>query len=309
MNSISERLLRGEKIPYSILSNFPEEALEFLAKWWEQADMSRLTRPHTLPDADRMLIHTCDKETVDTISGRLTFWKTLTRFLDEGAITRHHALNRAVFREQVVRCLADRSIKCGDGPSPCVHFTGGGYGAGKTSCLTWLAKHVQLDARLNLVCQQGVDYCKQLIPEFNMLKAVGDGRASSVCQQESRAISNRLFQVLVNERRCFSWDSSLSHYDESLEKFEFARKAGYRIGLAAVITDPAVAVKRAMGRAKELNRFAHPDFLLKSHHDFWECLPVYWNLMDSVYLIENTRDRDPRLLKSKSGPGDPWVDL
>ena len=173
---------------------------------------------------------------------------------------------------------------------PEVIFTGGGYGSGKTASIQYLLKVGALPNLADFRSLQGVDYCKQLIPEFNLLKAVSDGRASETCQNESRLISSQLFRTLVEQGKSFAWDSSMSSQSESLERIEMCKSAGYTVRLVAVLTDLEVAVRRAMGRAHITKRFAHPDFLSGSHAHFRASLETYLETVDSALVLENTAE-------------------
>lgn len=300
MNDISSRLLKGERFPFVTLRYKRKQAKEFLDKWWEQADMSKLSRPYTLPDRDKILQSTDTKMHVDTHTGYPTFPKCLRAHLAAGRITKGFAVPRATFRTEVVRILADN---CPSGTEqPIVYFTGGGYGSGKTTVLSWLTNEGILSPDLAFPALQGVDYCKQLIPEFNMVKAVADGRASEICQDESRHISRLLFDRLIEEKRSFAWDSSMSDKSASIVRIEEAKESGYRVGLIAVLTDLQVATRRAMQRAKETQRFAHPNFFAGSHTAFRQHLEEYWDMVDEGFILENSEDDvgdGPKLIDKK----------
>ena len=307
MSPTTLQLIAGARFPYVTLVYKRPAVRAFLDHWWENADITQLSRPYTLADSDPNLEPTVGKQWVDTTSYSWTFSKALRNVLSSGKIAEGSRLSRATFREEVVRVLADHCPQASENDPAIVIFTGGGYGAGKTSSLQFLVTEGKLPQSVQLSCLQGVDYCKQLLPEFNRVKAVGDGRASEICQDESRLISNMLFGRLIEERRSFGWDSSMSNRDDSLAKIEAAKAAGYRIGLIAVQTDVEVAIQRAMTRAKLVQRFAHPNFLEGSHRLFRQNFEDYWALADSGFLIENSRDEalgGPILLRQKPEPTD-----
>lgn len=300
---IFERLTKGDLFPFSLLRTEREAVVQYWNWWWEQADRTKLERPKTLVDSDPILTPTGDKTTVDTVTDDFFFSDPFRHALKVGELPRGHQVNRADFRQAIADMLTPR---CEPSENPTLVFTGGGYGAGKTNTLHWLAGEGKVPGGITPKALQGVDYCKQLLPEFNHVKMVSDGRASEICQEESRLISDMLFGQLVSDRRTFGWDSSMSNKVNTMKKIDFALKAGYRLVLIAVLTQTEVAVKRAMERAKRTRRFAPPRYLHESHTSFAAHLKAYIERMDEVLVIENSRenqDGGPHLLAQKK-PGE-----
>lgn len=296
---IFERLKKGDVFPYSLLRTEREAVVQFWDWWWAQADQSRLNRPQTLIDSDPILAATDSKAVVDTITDDFFFSEPFLQALHVGGLPRGRQVNRPEYRQAIADLL---SVRCASSDTPTLVFTGGGYGAGKTSTLHWLAEKGKAPGGITVSALQGVDYCKQLLPEFNRVKMVSDGRASEICQEEARLISDLLFCQLVSDRRTFGWDSSMSNKEKTLKKIAHARKAGYRLALMAVLTQTETAVRRAMERARKTRRFAPPSYLHDSHASFAGHLLDYVELMDEVMIIENSRenqDGGPHLLAQK----------
>ncbi len=303
---IFEQLKRGSLFSYSHLKTEREAVCQFWEWWWSQTDTAQLKRPETLVANDPILTQTATKPTVDTISDDYFFSQPLLNALTSQELPHGHQVNRPAYRQAIADMLTPR---CPVSSEPLLVFTGGGYGAGKTTTLHWLAKQGKAPGGIEADALQGVDYCKQLLPEFNQVKMVADGRASEICQDESRLISDLLFGQLVNDRRCFGWDSSMSNKEGTLKKIEYARQCGYRLALIGVLTETPVAVQRAMGRAKKTRRFAPPKYLHESHASFASHLETYIELMDEVLVVENsreTKDGGPHLLAQKK-PGEKAV--
>jgi predicted ABC-type ATPase len=300
---IFERLTKGDLFSYSLLRTEREAVVQYWNWWWEQADRTKLDRPKTLVDDDHILTVTASKPSVDSITDDFFFSDPLRHALSVGELPRGHQVDRPGYRQAIVDMLM---LRCAPAHSPTLVFTGGGYGAGKTNTLHWLANDGKAPGGITLSALQGVDYCKQLLPEFNQVKMVSDGRASEICQEESRLISDLLFCQLVSDKRTFGWDSSMSNKENTLKKIESAGKAGYRLVLIAVLTQTEVAVRRAMERAKKTRRFAPPKYLHDSHTSFATHLGDYVDRMDEVLIIENSRnsqDGGPHLLAQKM-PGE-----
>ena len=244
--------------------------------------MDVLSRPYTVADHDPILLPTVGKTHVDTESHQEGFWDFLRTPLIRGDFQIGKSVNRMIFRAAVAESLTERAQLI---QQPSVVFVGGGYGSGKTTVMSMMCKSKVFPFGSGALL--GVDYCKLLIPEFERLKRVSDGRASSVCQEEARAIAECVFALSVDQERSFSWDSSMSNFDESIAKIRHARAAGYKMTLVAVLTDSQVAIRRAMNRALETRRFAHPDHLVPSAEKFYAHFPSYCDEFEDVYVFSN----------------------
>jgi len=167
--------------------------------------------------------------------------------------------------------------------SPRMIFAGGGYGSGKSTALGYMGSGGNLAAK-GVV---GVDMFKQLIPEFQLIKAVADGRASATVQKECVMLLNRLIPMLIEHKRSFALDSSMPDERETIGRIALAKEAGYEITLVAVLTTLEVAVRLAMGRAKTSRRFPNPDALPKSNVVFKQLLMRYIPLFDNAVVFMN----------------------
>lgn len=168
-------------------------------------------------------------------------------------------------------------------PNPNLVFAGGGYGSGKSTVLGKMLDDKELPCR-GLV---GADMFKQLIPEFQLIKSVADGRASGVVQGECISLLKQLFPILIEHRRSFVLDSSMSDKVETLARIDLARSAGFKLTMVAVLTDLETAIRLAMYRAKMTRRFPNPDALPKSNVLFKQHLMEYVSLFDEVIIFVN----------------------
>jgi hypothetical protein len=128
----------------------------------------------------------------------------------------------------------------------------------------------------------GTDIFKLYLPEYGLIQAVADGRASVTVQKEAKSLSNTLFYRLIESRRSFVWDSSMTDKTESKKFIESARAQNYELQMVAVLTEYRDALRMSMSRAREIKRFPNLEHLPKSHIAFRESLMEYVGLFDQV---------------------------
>ena len=178
------------------------------------------------------------------------------------------------------------------------------YGAGKTTVLTMKGRRPFLPLpQENIV---GVDTFKLFLPEYEAIRRVGDGRASSVVQEEARKLSDSTFHLLIRMGRSFMWDSSMSDLEATRQRIAAAKGHGYRLILVAVGCPIDAAIRKALYRAKQTRRFAHPAHLENSHRNFARAFDTYFDLFDQVMLFWNPwrpgdQPGQPRLVAEKDG--------
>jgi dephospho-CoA kinase len=288
MGAILEALPRGDRLPFDLLAAHYEDVSDFWDWWWSnKAKYDELVRPYTIANDDPILQKTVEKPVVDTHSKQELFSQFLMGPLKAGIFPVGREIPREFYRQTVAGYLVRRSVAQ---QQPTVVFIGGGYGAGKTTILGKLATCSAIPVGISETL--GVDYCKMHIPEFELVKRVADGRASEICQEESRLISETLVNHLFSNKRSFAWDSSMSNGGETKNKIEAGKNAGYRLILIGVWTPPQVAIRRAMRRAKESRRFANPKYLVPSAHGFSRQFPSYVPYFDDIMLYYNGEDYD-----------------
>lgn len=275
------KLKDGIKFDLPTLAENVEEVDLFWDWWWkEKREDGKITRPETIDDDDDVLTETISKPFVDTICYRNAIDDPLLRLLNEGVIPTSQSLDRELFRS-----LAMKSVSVGASvlTEPHLVFAGGGYGSGKTTIVQMLGESRAIPCR-GLI---GADMFKQLIPEYHLIKAVADGRASLTVQKECVMLLNRLFPTLIDHKRSFILDSSMSAKNETVARIGLARKAGYQLTMIAVLTPVAIAINQAMHRAKISRRFPHPGALPESHVHFRQHFMNYVPLFDRVLVYTN----------------------
>jgi predicted ABC-type ATPase len=277
---ILQPLLDGEQFDFDTLVDCPDETRDFLERWWDGRNLDVIDRPETISDDDPILIETVSKPNVDLITHEEIFPDILRKAIDTGKIAAVPSMDRKAYGECLIRLVGCNSIRLPDKPQ--LVFGGGGYGSGKTSTL---APWCQANTPLTGAHMVGVDYFKLFMPEFGMIQAVADGRASLTVQKECVGLANQLFDRLISAKRSFVWDSSMSNKDETLKRIKAARENGYLLTFIAVFTPLNVAIHQAMDRARETERFPNLVELPKSHTGFRQAFGVYVPLFDTVKVF------------------------
>lgn len=281
---ILEKLKEGTKFDFDTLACNVEQTDEFWIWWWaEKAQAGVIARPEIIEDSDPILTLTALKPTVD--SGHYTdfFDRILLNAVRQGRLPSGNEHPREQFQTLALQMVASSSAKLPGQPQ--IVFSGGGYGSGKSTILNYLAESGTIDLKLaHLV---GVDVFKPLIPEYNLIKAVADGRASLTVQKECMELASGLFEVLVECGRSFAWDSSMSDEQATLKRIQLAKQHGYALTLIAVLTPLDVAIRQGMNRAKYSRRFPHPKALPESHVGFRKSFQAYVPLFERVMVFGN----------------------
>jgi predicted ABC-type ATPase len=278
---ILERMKEGVKFDFETLSDNVEKADIYWDWWWkEKAKFESIGRPETIEDCDDILTETFSKPFVDTICHREAIDDPLLRLLNEGVIPTSQSLDREIFRDLAMKIVAVGSVSL---PEPTIVFAGGGYGSGKTTVLGFLAENGGIPCKGTI----GADMFKQLIPEYHLIKAVADGRASLTVQKECMMLVKRLYPQLIEQKRSFVMDSSMSDQKETLARINLAKKSGYNLTMVAVLTPLNVAINQAMHRAKISRRFPHPKALPESHIAFRQHFTKYSPLFDKILVYAN----------------------
>jgi predicted ABC-type ATPase len=278
------RLKDGVKFDFCTLADNVEQTDEFFEWWWEEkAKDGEISRPEVIADEDPILQETAYKSIADLCGFREHFDKTLFKLTETGAIPVMNALTRDTFRSMIMRIVAHASTKLPGRPQ--IVFSGGGYGSGKTTVLNVLSEKQVLPVPMsNLI---GADVFKQLIPEYNLIKAVGDGRASMTVQKECVKLASILGEHLIEAERSFVLDSSMSDWEQTMKRIDLAKKHNYEMTMVAVLTPVEVAIRQAMRRAKLSRRFPNPEALPNSHVSFVQVFRKYFEHFDEIFIFAN----------------------
>jgi hypothetical protein len=278
---ILSRLKDGETFDFLTLAQNIDQTQTFWDWWWEDRDLGVIARPEIIAPDDYILRETRNLPTVDLSLFSEFFDKTLWTAITECEMP-SRSISRETFHESLLRLLARNSTPS---PRPTIVFTGGGYGSGKTFTLNYLASQGIIPLKMGHMV--GVDLFKMFIPEYNLIKAVADGRASLTVQKECQGLASELFDRLVDAGRSFMWDSSMSDESETLNRIAATRRKGYALSMLAVLTPQDVAIQQAMRRARTTRRFPNPVALPHSHFGFRKAFESYVPLFDEVRVITN----------------------
>ena len=278
---ILEKLRDGEKFDFETLIDNHEEVEQFWNIWWEGRDFNQIDRPETILDDDPILSITKNKDTADLLTNSDFFNEELTQAICRKRLVQNQAIRRADLQNQLIKIVGSNSVKLEGRPK--IVFAGGGYGSGKTTILSRLASDGKLPVQMGHMV--GVDYFKLYIPEFSLIQAVSDGRASLTVQQECKMLAAGLFKVLIEAERSFILDSSMSAEAETMDTIQRAVQKGYEMSLIAVLTPVEIAIRQAMGRAFETRRFPHKEYLPTSHIGFRKSFMKYVPVFEDVTLL------------------------
>jgi predicted ABC-type ATPase len=280
---ILEKLKDGVTFPFDTLidsDNF-EKTEAFWEWWWDERwKPGQISRPEIIDSDDEILVETVSKTVVDTLCHRESLDDPLYRLLNEGVFPTSDCLDRDLFRQHAMQTVA---VGTSATPEPWIIFAGGGYGSGKTTILDHLAREGALPCRGKV----GADMFKQLIPEYHLIKAVGDGRASYTVQKECIELVKALYPMLLEKRRSFILDSSMSDFAETTARVDLARKSGYKLMMVGVLTPLQLAIDQSMHRARISRRFPHQKALPESHAEFRKHLRKYLDLFDRILMYTN----------------------
>ncbi len=281
---ILEKLKEGEKFDFETLADNIEQTYEFWDWWWTNKYVEGvISRPEMISDNDEILISTDGKPFADLLSHQDFFDETLFRLIKKGILPGRDLINRPAFQKLITQFVTGNSVLLPGRPQ--VIFAGGGYGSGKTTVLNELTEYGKLP--VGQAHHVGVDVFKPLVPEYNLIKAVADGRASFTVQRECQQMASTLFGLLIDSGRSFIWDSSMSNKAETLDKIDLAKRSGYELTMIAVLTPLTQAIAQAMGRAKKFRRFPHFEALPKSHSGFRQAFQEYVDKFDGIIVFAN----------------------
>lgn len=283
MNPIFDALKSGSRFPFPLLAAEVEDLKLYWEWWWETHALTTLDRPYTICDDDPILTPTMGKTTVDTQSG-IDFFNPafLLRLIKAGMIPEKANMPRGEYRGILVRNF---TLLAPQLEAPVAIFGGGGYGSGKTTTFDFIRINGGLPFPQAAIL--GVDNFKLYLPEFDQIRMVSDGRASSTVQEEAQFLAQKLFEKLAEERRSFAWDSSMSNPVETIKRLELLKTAGYSLRFVAVLTPLQTAIRLSMARAKQGRRFPHPTKLPESHTGFLQNFYKYLDYFDAVQVFFN----------------------
>lgn len=202
--------------------------------------------------------------------------------------------SRPALRSAIARYFLRGGTEDGPGaevPQPLANpemlMMGGGGGAGKTSSLREIG-----GAPLGSVLVNA-DEVRTFLPEYDQIRATGDGRGAPVTHEEASEISDRVLALAQRRKVNVVLDGTMKTAANSLGQMRAAKAAGYSVKLLAVTIDPYEAAVRAALRAKGNLRFVPTNILLGAHKGFNASLPEYIRELgaENVNIFDNSGAR------------------
>ena len=164
-------------------------------------------------------------------------------------------------------------------------FSGGGSGSGKTSVAEAYLASVGIDPDTVLVVDP--DRYKEVIPEYQRLRDLGDPEAASLVHDESKALSLLGFELALASGMHVFYDSTLSSYEASVTLLKRAAGAGLRTVIVGVATAPEAALRRVLDRGEVTGRLVPPASVLWTHKHFALAFEHYLEYAASWQLYQN----------------------
>lgn len=140
------------------------------------------------------------------------------------------------------------------------------------------------------------------IPEYQAMRARGDGRAAAVVHEESSAIAKDVLKRAIAGKYDLVLDRTLGDKAKGLAELQALKDAGYEVRLFGVTIDPKTAVQRAVKRAQRSGRYVPLNSLLKAHKGFAGAFEDYASLADEARLFDNS-GTEPRTIAEKATDG------
>lgn len=187
---------------------------------------------------------------------------------------------------------------------PVVYLMGGGGASGKGTILKTLRKaglvdetFVELDPDSFKTGDKGRGW--EGIPEYWEIDAAGDSRGASTTHEESSLTYKAAQKRGMAGRFNLVMDQTLGNSDKGVALIQSLKDAGYEVHLIGVTADPAIAIERAVKRAKgKERRYVPLDQLLIAHKGFSSGFERYSQLADSAVLYD-TSDGMPHAVAEK----------
>ena len=205
----------------------------------------------------------------------------------------HTLPNRDEIREKIVQQVMEGATPSSQSRPKAV-IMGGGGGSGKTTVIKMLENEGFFEGRNYIRINS--DDIKEMIPEYQKLKEIGDPRAASVVHQESSLITQECLNRatskkcdVLHERHNIVYDGTLSNMSESLTFMEDLRQKGYEIILIGVTVKPEIALDRAQKRGERTGRYVPDDVILNAHKGFSKAFPILADVADKAYLYDNNQ--------------------
>lgn len=230
-----------------------------------------------------LLTPSIDKQTVTLEAGH--------PLVAAGMLPAGRSLPRRALHAALVRFFMGSARPVAPGEQPVIVAMAGGGGAGKSTILNALRSRGEFD--ISNAVQVNADDIKELIPEYETLRAMGDSRAAAIVHEESSHVSTLLMQRAMPDAGKgpfynILFDGTLSNGPKSLTLIARWKATGYHVRIVGVTIDPKEAIIRAFLRARTSGRWVPLAVLAEAHNGFNEHIKEYSRVADSYNLFDNT---------------------
>ena len=181
------------------------------------------------------------------------------------------------------------------GRRPIIYVMGGGGAAGKGT----LKAQLQAEGKIpsSGAVQVDPDAIKMSFKRYKDIAATGDSRASPTVHEDGSDLSRNILTRAAAGKYDVVYDATMSNFKKGLQKIQEFKNKGYDVHMFNVtMTDPEVAVQRAMDRFKKTGRWLDPDVLREAHKNFAAILKQYEHTAD--YFETYNSDNGFKLLES-----------
>ena len=229
----------------------------------------QLEAPHTLPDDSPLL-------------------KDSREDKSEAAQKERYDIEQSVFE----------GVKPVTGRRPIIYMMAGGGAAGKGTLKKQLIEQGKIPAFG--VVSVDPDEIKMSMKRYKDIAATGDSRASPTVHEDGSNLSKSILKRAAAGKYDVVYDATMSDFKKGLEKIQEFKNKGYDVHMFNVtMTDPEVAVQRAIDRFKKTGRWLDPDVLREAHKNFAKVLKQYEHTAD-YYETYNSDDGFKMLESSKT---------
>lgn len=192
-------------------------------------------------------------------------------------------------REGLRKAIVDKFLKPGKTQAkPEMFLMGGGGASGKGVVKGAMIKDNRIDDTDAVLIDP--DEIKESIPEYAEIVKKGDGRAAAVVHEESSIIAKEILAAAFAKKFNIVFDVTLGNPAKGLQQIKTAKEKGYKVILIGVTVEPAIAITRAVTRAKSKGRWVPVSMLLEAHKGFSEGFPQYVELVDNAFLFDTSKD-------------------
>lgn len=176
-------------------------------------------------------------------------------------------------------------------------FMAGGSGSGKSTVLE------QMDDAPEGYVSLNPDLVKEMLPEYEEMKAAGDPNAAAFVHEESSDITKDLTKETIARRYNMVVDGTGdSGEGKFLGKIQAAEKAGYSTRVVVVDIPTEEALKRAQARARRTGRMV-PEHFLRAVHSSVSARHLEWRDQVNNWEVWANDQSPPKLIARRTDGG------